>query len=357
MQQSGHVRAFDLMLQGKDIVEDLFPGAPTHPFDGPKIPILHSVGWFDNVNPQSMSGYATLRSRPDRGAFQYLWADSIDHEFYHLEDLPITADNDHNVSDDALARLIPRYLNPALEFFDAFLKDDQPARAIPPVRWHLGNDGWHESDTWPPAGTERLDLHLAGAGKAADGPEGGALSPHTEAKSSVAGWPHRPSDLVPSAVRNPFAFLAERPDERPIEQRDDALTFTSDTFEAALDLAGPVSVSLTLSSSCSSMHVFVKLLDVDVEGCARMLLRGQAPVSDCRDQKSVQIALGHIAYRLPQGHRLRLHVASSDFPLFIWHPGTNADPWRALEGRACEQMLIVGSRHASALALTVLPST
>ena len=33
-------------------------------------------------------------------------------------------------------------------------------RAIPRVRWHLGNDGWQESPTWPPPGAHEQLLHL-----------------------------------------------------------------------------------------------------------------------------------------------------------------------------------------------------
>ena len=39
-----------------------------HPFDTVSIPVLHSVGWFDNIMPNSMRDYTTLRSRAASGA-------------------------------------------------------------------------------------------------------------------------------------------------------------------------------------------------------------------------------------------------------------------------------------------------
>ena len=41
----------------------------------------------------------------------------------------------------------PRYLEPALDFFDAFLAVAPTPASVPRVRWHLGNDGWRESPT------------------------------------------------------------------------------------------------------------------------------------------------------------------------------------------------------------------
>ncbi len=75
-------------------------------------------------------------------------------------------------------------------------------------------------------------------------------------------WVHDPSDLVPSTALDPFSLLREWADERPAQQRADVLTFTSEPLAEPLDLAGPVSAQLTLESTCSSMHVYVKLCDV-----------------------------------------------------------------------------------------------
>jgi uncharacterized protein len=56
-----------------------------HPFDAPAVPVLHVVGWFDNLLIKSMRDYEALAQRPEWAATQYLSADSVDHENYHLE--------------------------------------------------------------------------------------------------------------------------------------------------------------------------------------------------------------------------------------------------------------------------------
>jgi predicted acyl esterase len=64
------------------------------------------------------------------------------------------------------------------------------------------------------------------------------------------------------------------------------------------------------------------------------------------------VYLGHTGHRLMPGHRLRLQVASSDYPLYLPHPGTSENPWTAVETRINHQRLVTGA--SSYLSLTVL---
>ncbi|MDP9185133.1 MAG: peptidase S15, partial [Actinomycetota bacterium] len=138
------------------------------------IPVLHTGGWFDNVKPDQMRDYDTLMARPDVAGLQYLEMNSTDHENYFLELVPIGPGDDHDSNEDALARMLPRYLGSALDFFDVFLKGG--ANDIPRVRWHQGNDGWRTAPSWPPPGARELRLHLGSADLALSGAEGGRLA-------------------------------------------------------------------------------------------------------------------------------------------------------------------------------------
>ena len=135
-----------------------------HPFTRLRIPTLHGVGWFDNITPPHMLDYERLMSDPETAPFQYLHAGSTDHENYRFEFVPIPESEDHDTHDDALERMLPRYLAPALDFFDAFLAGRGDPESVPRVRWHLPNVGWHESPVWPPAGAREQRLYLTEAG-------------------------------------------------------------------------------------------------------------------------------------------------------------------------------------------------
>jgi uncharacterized protein len=155
---------------------------------------------------------------------------------------------------------------------------------------------------------------------------------------------------------DPFTFLHEYPDERVVQGRNDVLTFTGEPPSDPIDLAGPVSALLSVASSGPSMDVHVKLVDVDPEGRALMLVRGQRRVATPRaDPVAVTVDMGHTGYRLGRGHRLRLHVASSDFPLYVPHPGTDADPWFATETVTNRQPLFCGGTDPSSITIRILP--
>jgi len=221
------------------------------------------------------------------------------------------------------------------------------------VRWRLSHDGWHEAGAWPPPGARELRLYLAGGRATADA-EGGSLTGRADGSGAAVRWTHDPDNLVPSTVTDPFAFLHEFPDERAVESRPDVLTFTAEPHSRPLDLAGPVRLRVHAGSSATSMHLHAKLADVAPDGGARMLVRGQAHVQDPDPGEAVEISMGHTGYRLQPGHRLRVHLASSDYPLYLWHPGTGENPWQAIQGQRNEQTLVTGGPEPSHLSITVL---
>ena len=63
--------------------------------------------------------------------------------------------------------------------------------------------------------------------------------------------------------------------------------------------------------------------------------------------------MGHTGYRVQRGHRLRVHIASSDFPEFVPHPGTDENPWLAEDLQPSTQTLHTDALAPSYLRLTV----
>jgi uncharacterized protein len=327
----------------------IFPNG--HPFDARPIPVLHAVGWFDNLAIQHMRDYVDLMSRPGWALTQYLTADSTDHENYHLSLVPIEESNDHDVNNSALERMLDRYIGPALEFFDVFLKELRPPSSLPRVRWHLGHVGYRESATWPPPTAAPRRLYLVALSGAAT--TAGMLSETAAVSPEQARWTHDPDDLVPSAVKNSFAFLHEYPDESKSGERPDVLIFDGEVLERPMDLTGPVNLNIRVSSDATSTDIFARLLDVSPDGAAHMITRGQGHVLNPSESVTVKIELGHTGYRVRRGHHLRLHLMSSDFPEYVPHPGTDVDPWLATETQPSHQVLHTDAVAPSYLVLTV----
>jgi predicted acyl esterase len=104
------------------------------------------------------------------------------------------------------------------------------------------------------------------------------------------------------------------------------------------------------------MFLHVKLVDVHEDGRAHTLLFGQIVHDGVPAATVAQVYLGHTGYELKPGHRLRLHVASSDFPLFLPAPGTDENPWDATTTRTNRQTLASGGATPSYVSLTVIPA-
>ncbi|MGW0535126.1 CocE/NonD family hydrolase [Streptomyces sp. NPDC003032] len=342
---------FDLVVGGIRLA----PYSGPHPYDARPVPVLHCVGWFDNLGTAHMRDYTELARRPGWAAVQYLNADTTDHENYSLEDAPVSPATDHAVDDAALERMLDSYTGPALEFFDVFLKGTAPPESLPRVRWKLGHVGWRTSATWPPPGTRHSELHL-GDPESATGPvPGGRLAarPAADAEEYVE-WRYDPDNLVPSATADTFLRLRDHPDERPTADRDDVLVFTGPASDIPLDLVGPVHARLYVESTAPTFDVFVRLLDLAPDGTARLIVRGCVQ-ADAPGE--VRVDLGHTGYRVRPGHRLALAVAGSDFPNHLPNSGSLENPWLTTAPKASLQKLRTGATHPSRLCLTVLPAS
>lgn len=331
------------------------PFGAKHPRDAAPVPVMQTVGWYDNLVVPHMRDVMELESIPGWAAVQYLEAGAFDHENYLLDLAPVGEADDHGVNDEALSRMLDIYTGHALDFLDVYVREIQAPASLPKVRWELGHVGWRTADQWPPAGATSRTFGLADVSAATGAVPGGRIAEPREAGAEgEVSWVYDPDDLVPSAVENSFAFLFDYPDERETGDREDVLVFTGAPVDAPLDLAGPVQLEATVSSTAPSADVFAKLLDVAPDGSARMIVRGQVHVADARRRSRIRIDLGHTGYRVRAGHALRLHLASSDFPLFVPNSGTEENPWTATNPRTSRQTLHASADAPAHLILTVL---
>ena len=288
-----------------------------HPFTKRPIPTLHAVGWFDNVAIPHMRDYVRLAAMPDWGPLQYLWADSVDHENYHLSEVPIGCGRRPRQRPGRARAAAGPLHRPG----------HRVLRRLPQGRRPVGAA---EGALAP--GARRLPdvVRLAAAGERGalalpDGRRAQRSRPRPARRRSA--WTYDPADLVPSALENSFAALFEYPDERATGERDDVLVFDGTPAVEPLDLAGPVDLWVRVTSTAPTTDVFAKLLDVDPDGSARMIVRGQAVLTRPDADRLVRIEMGHTGYRLRPGHRLRLHLTSSDFPEYAPNPGTAENRW------------------------------
>jgi uncharacterized protein len=306
-----------------------------------RVSVLHMGGWWDIMRTGQMDAWRTMRRR--RG--HYLVMDAVDHAWLPLAD-PGSSPRDPRPTARSWDRFLDRYLGGLDQFFSSVLTD-RTSHSLARIRINHPWIGWREEPRWPPPDTRRKVGYLDARG--AQGRLSATPAPH----SRVA-WSHDPSDPVPSLV-NPFWTLALPPDLACLAERDDVQSFALPEQDWPLDLAGPAAISASITSSAPSTHVIATLVDVYPDG-RRMLIATAATAAHRPWPRRISIDLGDVCCRIRPGHRLAVHIASSSYPAFAVHPGTDAPPWTATRTQPSQQSLQCGGDDPSLLMLTTRPS-
>lgn len=199
------------------------------------------------------------------------------------------------------------------------------------MRYFLfGDDAWHRAASWPPPEAVDAPWYLAGP---ADGEEGGRLlpAPPREAPGHDA-FTYDPEDPVPSHGGRVLQLgrLAAGPlNQAHLEDRPDVLCYTSEPLTEPLDVVGRQRLRLRFGSDAPATAVVAKLTDVHPDGrsllVAEASLRLEAEGDGPRDEPyDADLLLGDTAWRFAPGHRLRVHVTSSNFPIWTGTPTSRA---------------------------------
>jgi uncharacterized protein len=175
-----------------------------------------------------------------------------------------------------------------------------------------------------------------------------------------------PRDPVPTRGGNTLVIPMGVYDQRPIEERRDVLCFTSDPLTTALEITGPITVTLYAASSAPDTDFTAKLVDVHPDGYAQNLADGiiRARYRDSRANPSLitpgtvyeyTIDLWSTSMVCQPGHRLRVEIASANFPRFDRNPNTGHVLFRDTALQAATQTIFHNAAQPSHIMLPVIP--
>ena len=229
----------------------------------------------------------------------------------------------------------------------------------PLVRYFRGGSNtWHASDVWPLAGVEQRPLYL-------DGHELSAAEPAADWSRDYVSNPANPVPTVGGCNFLPGMIVAANsgPKEQSvIERRGDVLLFTSAPLELDIEVTGLVVAHLWVNSTAPTCDWTVKLCEVDASGksIGRIdgILRWTNANPGTGEPIEVTVKLGHISHLFPAGCRLRVQVASSNFPRFDRNPQSGASSVfaRPEDLRSADQTISGGARRPSRVVLPVVVS-
>ena len=240
----------------------------------------------------------------------------------------------------------------------------------PPVRYYVtGADEWRSSDQWPPSGAKTSALFLSSEGNAGTSAEGGKLIKEANSSGKQPDcYLYNPADPVPTRGGNHLIFTCGRADQSKLEKRSDVLVYRTAVLQEPFEIAGPIEVVLFVSTNAPDTDFTAKLVDVCPDGKVWNLRDGiirlryrefpRRPMNEPAEVESgrvykISIELGHMAHRFEKGHRIGLHVSSSNFPKYDRNLNTGENPYSSEAIRKAEQRVYHGKERPSRLLLTV----
>jgi uncharacterized protein len=327
--------------------------------DKTRVPGLHIDSWYDEIE-----AYPTVKM------FQYLFGNSPNQHLVmgptaHCEmgtETPATSVGDRTVGDGRFD-----YVTLVTRWFDRWLKDDASVPELPPVQYYVLNSSeWKTAQAWPPPGSRPARLYLSSGGHANSASGDGRLvakeSSQGAASDELIDDPMHP---VPSLGGSCCSDQVAH-DQSGIEARQDVLVYSSEAFTETTRIVGDVTLNLYVSSSAPDTDVMVKLVDVDTQGHAynlsdaalRMRYRNgaaTAPPMRPGEVYPVKITGMVTASDFLPGHRLRIEVASTNFPNYernLNSGGRNVDETVAHTART---RILHDARNASFIEFATLP--
>ncbi len=240
-----------------------------------------------------------------------------------------------------------------------------------PVRlFVMGENQWRDEQEWPLRRARQTRWYLQSGGSANSGNGDGVLAQEQATGAVTDTFVYDPADPVPTlggSLPGSTPGLRGGPfDQSPVEDRADVLVYTSEPLTEDLEVTGPVEVVLWASSSAPDTDFTAKLIDLYPDGRAYNITDGAVRA---RYRHSLEEPLllepGAIErYRIDliatsnlfrRGHRIRLHISSSNFPRFDRNPNTGHPFGQDDELRKANQTIYHDAARPSHIVLPVVP--
>ena len=258
-----------------------------------------------------------------------------------------------------------------LRWYDRWLRGVDGGEDDPPVRiFVMGANRWRDEREWPLARTDYQRWYLHSGGRANSLRGDGTLGPETPGAEPPDTYVYNPLNPTPTMggglCCSHVYSQGGAYDQRDVEAREDVLVYTTPPLVEPVEVTGPVTMVLHATSSAPDTDFTAKLVDVSPCGFARNLTDGILRAryrTSAREPRlltpgePVELEIDMIATSnvfLP-GHRIRVEIASSNFPRFDRNPNTGEVPGRGTEVVSALQTVLHSADHPSHLVLPVIP--
>lgn len=341
----------------------------------PVVPSVHISGWYD---PYAVAAVENFRGLKRRGHPTALvlgpWTHGARSKTYAGDvDFGPQATFDAGMEADFVSWRIA-YFKAALEgrtpdgpSVRMFVMGGGTGRTLDNGRRDHGGQ-WIGASDWPPPQAKPVSLYLDAGGRLALSP------PASDTRHAYLADPSNPVPTIGGPITSGAPLMEggaydQRADARffggdatapATAERDDVLVFETGPLDEDMVLIGDVSVVLYFVSDAENFDLTAKLVDVYPDGfainicdgilraCYRQGFEEAIPVIPGVPDRA-EVVLYPTANRFAKGHRIRLEIASSNFPRFDicpnTTPGNDLNPAR----RIARNAILTGPDTPSAL--------
>lgn len=332
------------------------------------IPGFWFMSWYDVSVGPNLAAYNHVRrtASPDIADKQYAVIAPTLHCSY------TRATEDTVVGERHMGDARLNYSKMTYDWFDHFLKgEDNGILKMPKVQYYtMGSNKWQSSDTWPPRGAQPMTFYLSSEGKANTRNGDGKLVSIPPAADKPDSFTYDPMNPVPSFGGNVCctgnAVQGGSFDQSKMEERDDILVYSTEPLTEGIELSGPITVSLYVSSDAKDTDFTVKLIDVDENGKAwnldetiqRMRYRDgyDKPLVWMDPNKVYKVTFQPMTtsnYFAP-GHRIRIEISSSNFPRFDRNMNTGGNNYDEVKGVIARNSVHHSKQYPATVTITVV---
>jgi putative CocE/NonD family hydrolase len=331
-------------------------------YDLIKIPGLHIGGWFDQLEEAIFNNCLKVKELGGSElakTSQHLMVGPWDHGnlrsfLGNMEFGPASANES-------------QLINHIIQFFDKYLLDKE--EHIPAVRhFVMGRNEWRTAESWPLPNTAWQSWYFHSSGRASSNLGDGTLSRMAPLSEQADTYSYNPLQPVPTVGGKLLAMGGMVPgpvDQSIIERRNDVLCYTTNELEDDLEITGPLKIILYASTSAKDTDFTAIMTDVQPNGLSLLIAQGiqraayrywnhEAAPIEPGAVVTYTINLGNTSHVFRKGHRIRVQISSSNFPLYDRNMNTGNVIGEDAIGVIAQQTIYHDSNYASYIELPVI---
>ncbi len=339
-----------------------------HLYEEMDVPALHITGWYDDLVHETILNFTRMqeKSRSEHarrwqklliGPWGHGWPSSSRHGDIDFGEAMM-------LDREAIHR---RWYDYHLKAIDNGLDEEAPIRIFV-----MGENRWRDEHEWPLARARATRLYLRSGGAAKTRFGDGRLVETRPSNERPDTFRYDPRNPVPTYGGSGCCGGGLTPhgplDQRVNQQRQDVLVYTTAPLEADLEVTGAIELRLFFSTDVPDTDFFATISDVYPDGRAILVAEGmlRARFRDSLEAPEwltpgetyeVAIPFWETSNVFKQGHRLRLHLTSSNFPRFDRNLNIAKPVGEGKEAdiRVATQTIYHNAERASYLLIQVIP--